>query len=176
MSITVLSEREAKLLNFPPAAAVISISSPRREPPFLHLAPGAQILRLIFSDAVEEPDATGTLVPRVRRFAGGEPLPRRFRCVLYSDRQAKRVAEFVQFVYPAPLYVHCLGGVSRSAGMAKAIGEFIGEDVQYGPVVDPNPLVYERTKTALAALPQSAASVVWSWGREPHDHYLGRAA
>lgn len=154
-SITVLSEREAKLLNFSKSSAVISITSPRRDPPFLYVEPGTPLLRLIFSDAIEETDANGITTPRIRRFARGEPLPRRFRCQIYSYEQARSVAEFVSVVYPSPLYIHCLGGVSRSAGMAQAIGDFLGEGVHYGPVVDQNPLVFERTKSALAALSTS---------------------
>ncbi len=171
MSITVLSEREATLLTFPSAAAIISISSPRRQAPELTYDPGTPVLRLCFSDAVIEDGQ-----PRVRRFARGEPLPRRFRCVVYSDVMARRAAEFVQTVYPAPLYIHCLGGISRSAGMAKAIGEFLGEEVHYGPIADPNPLVYERTRMALAALPQSAATIVWGWQARGASAQEARAA
>lgn len=73
-----------------------------------------------------------------------------FRIVPFTDRMAHRIADWIEKTDSAtPLYVQCLGGVSRSAAVAQALGEWAGEEPIYGPIRDPNPHVYETLRRVL---------------------------
>lgn len=141
--ITVLSLREAKLLLWSGSQRLISISAPGSPVFEPEVAPGSEqpkVLRLFFSDC--SPGADGIM--RTRHAADPDFRPRpSYRIVPFDERMAHRIADWIEKTdSAAPLYVQCLGGISRSVAVAQALGEWAGEEPIYGPIRDPNPLVY----------------------------------
>ena len=70
-----------------------------------------------------------------------------------DENSTRGLGEFVENLKSENLAVHCLAGISRSAGVAAALNERFGlgmriwSDGRY----DPNPLAYEATKRELEA-------------------------
>ena len=75
----------------------------------------------------------------------------------FTPEDAKRVAEFVRsltirhrgdYLPEALLVIHCVGGISRSTGMAQAVAEWLGVK-RLGNEGIPNSRVYKMTLAAL---------------------------
>lgn len=148
--ITVLSLREAKLLLWSGSQRLISISGPGAQVFEPEVAPGSEppkVLRLFFSDCALGPDGA----MRTRHAADPDFRPRpSYRIVPFDERMAHRIADWIEKTdSSAPLYVQCLGGISRSVAVAQALGEWAGEEPIYGPIRDPNPHVYETLRRVL---------------------------
>ena len=92
------------------------------------------ILRLAFHDVDVAPsDLDDKLKSQIR---------------LYSAEDARRVAAFVK-AWTVNFVVHCDAGISRSQGMANAIGDHLDVDVKHARAGAPNRLVYKLTWDAL---------------------------
>lgn len=160
--ITVLSLREARLLLWGSSSRVISVASPGGqvfEPELPVPGEGPDLCVLFFSDAA--PDGQGVF--RTRHASDPALRKKNFRVVPFDERMAHKIADFLERTDPAkPLYVQCLGGISRSVALAQAIGEWAGEPPIYGPIADPNPHVYAVMRRVLEqrtelAIEQAAA-------------------
>lgn len=131
-SIQIMSQDVAETMPGDPGTAMISITDPDR--PEAELSPGwGAVLRLSFFDT----------------------YPVRFQGIVVDaipmgDAQGKLIADFVESLPEtiSALVVHCRLGVSRSAGVAKAIAEFRRLDFDAG-YEDFNGHVYAVTKRAL---------------------------
>ena len=123
------------------SVAIISISDPRDDPPFILEWPELkEVLRLSFHDADTEwwDDI-------------GKEMPEKY--TIMSDEDGKQVAAFVEKHKDVDLLiVQCDAGISRSSGMAAAILQHLtGDDSQIfqNPRFHPNRLVNRITREAL---------------------------
>ena len=140
--IYVLSRREVETFCADPEMAptpIISIRSPgAREN---RLGTGNWVLPLVFCDAVPGLDGT----PQIRPHAAGEEVLRNYRSIeLFEPFHARAIEAFVRLHLREgrDIIVHCLGGISRSAGVAAALQEFFDLPVEWGSsITDPNPHV-----------------------------------
>jgi len=129
-SVSFHSEKEMKGLRPSPLYGVISITDPGR---IANIPEGwGSVLRLQFDD-VEEPDPYKPY---------GDPYARSSRLPTASD--AQKILSWLKANERklAGIYVHCWGGVSRSAAVAKFIAEKYG--IPFDQSYDKyNTLVYE---------------------------------
>jgi predicted protein tyrosine phosphatase len=140
VTIRVLPRREFEAHVFVAPSAVIAINSPGARP---HRVLGngmvRETLRLEFSDSVP-------WEPGLRHFAQGEELPPGFRLVHFDREMARKAWDVARFAEAEglELLVSCLGGISRSRGVALGLAQGMGLDptaVLAGARVDPNPHV-----------------------------------
>ena len=139
-TITVMPRKLIQDTYFTKPTAIISIRSPGgAKTDFSSRGPVLKILRLEFSDSTPEEG--------VRRFARGEPLPEGFVVRHFDAHDAAWSAKHAEAHFRdanLPLFIHCLGGISRSTALAQALGEFYGAEIAHvGPYWDPNPHVYK---------------------------------
>lgn len=94
-------------------------------------------------------------VPFIGRFTFDDIVPGEDGCPM-TDTDARQIAKFVADIEEngvTHIIIHCDAGVSRSAGVAKAIAESRGlpeTAVHYENVPNPNPHVYRFMKEALS--------------------------
>lgn len=123
MAVAVSGQLDAK-------TAIISITAPRQNLPKFaasHWLKG--VFRLCFYDITE--DYPGMPAPKSEDFRGLRA---------FVDRMQRKEVEFY--------IVHCAAGISRSSGLAAALGEYIGVDphVFGNPAYFPNRLVYRLAR------------------------------
>jgi predicted protein tyrosine phosphatase len=138
VTIRVLPRREFEAHVFVVPSAVIAINSPGARP---HRVLGGgmvrETLRLEFSDSVP-------WEPGLRHFAQGEDLPPGFVVKHFDEEMARQAWDVARFAEAEglELFVTCLGGISRSRGVALGLAQGMGMDptaVLQGTRVDPNP-------------------------------------
>lgn len=136
MKLIVCSRAKAGRFTWSEKYAVISIGDPTDESTQLLDHPErVGVLRLFFNDA-------------------DRPRPGQ---VLISDENAIQIATFVKNLVglwseDIVVMVHCVGGVSRSAGCAAALAKFFNQDdTEFfnSPLYIPNILVYSKVICAL---------------------------
>ena len=135
-----ISRARAEEMRPPRRSAIISIVDTDKHPAALKAGWHA-VLRLSFDDL--DPDS---FPAEFGMDLGGDNMIR------MSAEQAEQVAAFIREVTrESPrIVVHCRHGVSRTAGVAKAVSEFLG--AFFPPSHDEyNVYVHRITKTALSA-------------------------
>ena len=154
MTITVLSRAQAIRYAYPRLAAIISIRAPHSAK--TQIPEHVRRLNVVFSDAVPTPDGPKMRIHPKHRHIGTE---QDYECevreiALFMEKHAQAIRTFVEehFAVPGsvstgcdgmvmPLFIHCLGGISRSTAVAQALGEWLDVPVTYNNEVDPNPHV-----------------------------------
>jgi len=129
-SIEFLSEKDMKALSPSPFYGVISITDPGRR---ADIQDGwGSVLRLQFDD-IEEAEP-------LRPYGGSSYWP-------FDKEDAKRIIDWLKAneTKLSDIYVHCWGGISRSAAVAKFIAE--NYDIPFDHGYDRyNTLVYETLR------------------------------
>lgn len=128
MNILILNKYQAEKFEPTEKTVMISITDPEIDKPNIkHLDKFMDILYLKFSD-IDDNVAFG--------------------CVQMNDEQALKILRFVQQYYLQidTLVIHCMAGISRSAGVAAALSDILGigsKSIFNGPYI-PNRYIYRK--------------------------------
>jgi predicted protein tyrosine phosphatase len=138
---------------FPPKTALISIGDPDEDPPEMDYKP-EHYLRLSFEDISFEEIAEQYKLPDDVSEEALAKLIKTKNIPIFTQEQAEKIAEFIVPILPEIelLICQCYYGVSRSAGCAAAISEFLygnGIEIFADYKYFPNKWVYRKLIEAL---------------------------